>query len=134
MAPKRRGKGKKRKKSPKTEAERTAKYKQKKLTMELYALLNSSPVLLELYCLWADPASRGEEAPELLPRMARVPYDDEIDRERARSPDRSQHSTWSDELCDIMCLPGEERGRMEDWWKNFALQPEQLIGKSYFTF
>ncbi len=102
--------------------------------MELYALLDSSPVLLELYCLWADPASRGEEAPELLPLMARFPYDDEIDRERAMSPDRSQHSTWSDELCDIMCLPGEERGRMEDWWKNFALQPEQLVGKSYFTF
>ena len=131
MAPKRRGKGKKGKKS---EAERTAKYKQKKLTMELYALLDSSPVLLELYCLWADPASRGEEAPELLPLMARFPYDDEVDRERAMSPDRSQHSTWSDELCDIMCLPGEERGRMEDWWKNFALQPEQLVGKSYFTF
>jgi hypothetical protein len=65
--------------------------------------------------------------------MARFPYDDEIDRERAMSPDRSQHSTWSDELCDIMWLPGEERGRMEDWWKKFALRPEQLIGKSYFT-
>ena len=130
MAPKRRGKGKKGKKSG---AERTAKYEQKKLTRELYALLDSSPVLLELYCLYADPASRGEEAPELLPLMARFPYDDEIDRERAMSPDRSQHSTWSDELCDIMWLPGEERGRMEDWWKNFALQPEQLIGKSYFT-
>ena len=62
MAPKRRGKGKKGKKSG---AERTAKYEQKKLTRELYALLDSSPVLLELYCLYADPASRGEEAPEL---------------------------------------------------------------------
>ncbi len=129
MAPKRRGKGKKGKKSG---AERTAKYEQKKLTRGLYALLDSSPVLLELYCLYADPASRGEEAPELLPLMARFPYDDEIDRERAMSPDRSQHKTWSDELCDIMWLPGEERGRMEDWWKTFAFRPEQLVGKPYY--
>ncbi len=123
MAPKRRGKGKKGKKSG---AERTAKYEQKKLTRELYALLDSSPVLLELYCLYADPASRGEEAPELLPLMARFPYDDEIDRERAMSPDRSQR--------DRVWLPGSERGRQEDWWKTFALRPAQLVGNSYFTF
>ena len=131
MAPKRRGTGKAKKKT--TNKERCAQYKKRALTRELYALLDSSPVLLELYCLWADPASRGEEAPELLPLMARFPFDDEVERDRAMSPDRSQHTTWSDELCDIMWLPGEERGRMEDWWKNFALQPEQLIGKSYFT-
>ena len=89
-----------------------------------YALLDSSPVLLELYCLYADPASRGEEAPELLPLMARFPYDDEIDRERAMSPDRAQQNrVW---------LPGSERGRQEDWWKTFPLQPEQPVGKPYY--